>query len=188
MERTEQIGPRICLLTGPPGCGKTTLVCRVVESLSAVRVAGFVTAEIREHGRRQGFTARCFNGETCVMAHRRIHSSQRVGAYGVNVAAFDRTVVAALESAQSPELYVLDEIGKMEAHSPRFVALVERLAAGHVPILATIPVTPLPLVVQLQQRADARLVRMDAASREAGAGEVTQWCRERGFSLVASGE
>jgi nucleoside-triphosphatase THEP1 len=45
------------LLTGPPSCGKTTIVRRVVELLKARRLAGFYTEELREHGRRFGFKA-----------------------------------------------------------------------------------------------------------------------------------
>jgi len=48
-------GPRILLLTGAPGVGKTTLVRRAAEGLSGLRVAGFTTEEIRDGGRRRGF-------------------------------------------------------------------------------------------------------------------------------------
>jgi len=42
------------LLTGPPGCGKTTLLEKVIER-TRVPCIGFVTKEIREAGRRKGF-------------------------------------------------------------------------------------------------------------------------------------
>ena len=35
------------LLTGPPGCGKTTVVRRVIHQLSHLRLAGFYTEEMR---------------------------------------------------------------------------------------------------------------------------------------------
>ena len=38
------------LLTGPPGCGNTTVLERVVEHLGDHRLAGFLTLELREHG------------------------------------------------------------------------------------------------------------------------------------------
>jgi nucleoside-triphosphatase len=43
------------LLTGPPGCGKTTAVRRLIDRLSDLRVAGFYTRELREGGTRVGF-------------------------------------------------------------------------------------------------------------------------------------
>ena len=39
-------------LTGPPGCGKTTVVLRLVERLRDLRLQGFYTEELREHGQR----------------------------------------------------------------------------------------------------------------------------------------
>jgi nucleoside-triphosphatase len=45
------------LLTGPPGCGKTTVIRRLVEQLGDLRQAGFYTQEIRERGQRVGFEA-----------------------------------------------------------------------------------------------------------------------------------
>jgi nucleoside-triphosphatase THEP1 len=35
------------LLTGPPGCGKTTVVRHVADQLTDLRLAGFYTREIR---------------------------------------------------------------------------------------------------------------------------------------------
>ncbi|MBC7104477.1 MAG: ATP-binding protein, partial [Firmicutes bacterium] len=46
------------LLTGPPGCGKTTVLRRLVGLLPAGTVAGFLTEEIREGRARTGFLAR----------------------------------------------------------------------------------------------------------------------------------
>ena len=45
------------LLTGFPGCGKTTVLERVAKHLGDLRLAGFVTLELREHGQRVGFEA-----------------------------------------------------------------------------------------------------------------------------------
>ena len=47
------------LLTGPPRCGKTTLVERVVDALEGrLRLAGFLTREVRRGGERVGFDIR----------------------------------------------------------------------------------------------------------------------------------
>ncbi len=84
------------LLTGLPGCGKTTVICRVVELLKDRRLAGFYTMEIREHGQRLGFEAVGLGGERVTLAHVGFHSGPRVGRYGVDVEGFDGIVRAEL--------------------------------------------------------------------------------------------
>jgi len=147
-------------------------------------VAGFLTAEIREAGRRLGFTALNFDGASCVMAHRKIRSRQRVGAYGVDIEAFERVIVAPLASAPQPEMYVIDEIGKMELLSPGFQRLIKRLVAGSCLILATIPVSPLPILTQLKQRNDTLVIRVVKSDRAAAARALAAWCQEHGFGFA----
>lgn len=42
---------RNMLITGPPGSGKTTVICRLLELLPLGAVAGFYTEEIRDGGK-----------------------------------------------------------------------------------------------------------------------------------------
>jgi nucleoside-triphosphatase len=68
------------LLTGSPACGKTTVILRLVELLRDLRLAGFYTRELREHGQRVGFKA--VGLSSCLratMAHVNFKSRQRVG-------------------------------------------------------------------------------------------------------------
>ena len=55
------------LLTGPPGCGKTTIIERLIERLADLRVAGFYTQELREHGQRVGFEAVGLSGLSAIL-------------------------------------------------------------------------------------------------------------------------
>src|ERR1700719_1196061 len=71
------------LLTGAPGCGKTTVLRRLAERLGDLRLAGFLTLELREHGQRVGFEAIDLNGQRAILAHVRSRSPTRVGRYGV---------------------------------------------------------------------------------------------------------
>ncbi len=54
--------PRILLITGIPGIGKTTVLRKVTERLGDVRVCGFYTEELREQGIRRGFRLIGFDG------------------------------------------------------------------------------------------------------------------------------
>ena len=50
------------LLTGLPGCGKTTAVREIAERLAGRKVAGFYTEEIRVGGVRKGFKWKRLDG------------------------------------------------------------------------------------------------------------------------------
>ncbi len=76
------------LVTGPPGCGKTTLMRRAVAELG-VPAAGFYTEEIRAAGRREGFALVTLDGRRATLASVRIRGPHRVSRYGVDVQALE---------------------------------------------------------------------------------------------------
>ncbi len=80
---------RVLLLTGMPGIGKTTIIRRVAERLKDRRIGGFLTAEIREAGERQGFRLVAFDGTARVIAHVGLPKTHRVGKYGVDIGVID---------------------------------------------------------------------------------------------------
>jgi nucleoside-triphosphatase len=127
------------LLTGSPGCGKTTVLERVVERLGDHRLAGFLTLELREQGQRVGFEAVGLGGHRVILAHVRYRSLVSVGRYGVEP---DRLVPLINEelnrSLGTVDAFLIDEIGKMECHCPSFTEVVRRLLEGPVPLLANI--------------------------------------------------
>ena len=70
------------LLTGRPGCGKTTLINRVVNNLG-LRAGGFYTAEIRAGDTRTGFKIVTLDGEQAVFAHVDLKTPQHLGNTGL---------------------------------------------------------------------------------------------------------
>jgi nucleoside-triphosphatase len=56
------------LLTGLPGCRKTTVVRHVVAALGGLRLAGFSTQEVRDGSRRVGFEVVGLGGQRCLLA------------------------------------------------------------------------------------------------------------------------
>jgi nucleoside-triphosphatase len=168
---------RILLVTGAPGSGKTTLVRKVAAQLGDLRLAGFTTEEMREEGRRVGFRIVPFGGRERVLAHVDLSGPARVGRYGVDVAAIDAVAAESLAPDRAVELYVVDEIGKMECFSQRFVAAMRALLDSDRRVLATIARKGAGFIAEVKRRGDAELLEVTARSRELLPEEIVAWAR-----------
>lgn len=156
------------LLEGRPGVGKTTLMVRLADLLRAadVPLAGFLTREIRQGGRRTGFALETLAGEEGVLAHVELPGPPRVGKYGVDLQALERLAVPALLQAPPDAVVLVDELGKMELASPAFRKAVEALFSGPLTVVATVHSHPHPLTDALKRLPTATLVRVTTANRD----------------------
>ena len=112
---------------------------KIVADLNIEKVAGFYTQEIRQNDARKGFCWKRLNGAAGTLAHVDIKGRFKVGKYGVDVDGFERAVVPVLDVERTDtELFIIDEIGKMECSSQKFVAAVRRLFASDKSVLATV--------------------------------------------------
>ena len=167
------------LLTGRPGCGKTTLIRRLVEGLG-VAAGGFYTEEIRRGGRREGFALITLAGQTATLASVHSPSRQRVSKYGVNVESIDEVGVPAIEWATArAALVVIDEIGKMELFSNGFrQAVLSALESGK-PVLASIMLVPHPWADAIKARPEVDVILLTEANRSQVQGDLLTRLRER---------
>jgi nucleoside-triphosphatase len=167
-------------LTGAPGCGKTTVLERVVEHLGDLRLAGFLTLELREHGQRVGFEAVGLGGRRAILAHVRFRSPIWVGRYGVEP---DRLVPLIdgelLRPSETIDVCLIDEIGKMECHCPQFVTTMRRLLGEPIPVVATIALRGSGFIAEVKQRPDVLIAEVTQANRQALPGQVAAWVKER---------
>jgi nucleoside-triphosphatase len=164
------------LLTGRPGCGKTTLVMRVVNEL-AVPAGGFYTEEIREHGGRIGFKLATLDGKEAVLAHVNFKTRQRLGKYGLDLSALETVGIEALRRAvRARQLVVIDEIGPMEIRSAVFRDVVNDVLDSPEPsgILATITARSLPFTDAIKKRPDVTLVEVRLDNRDQVFAELSQ--------------
>lgn len=155
------------LLTGSPGCGKTTLVLHLAERLGLKNLAGFITQEIRSGGQRIGFGIQTFSGREGVLSGIDIRSPFRVGRYGVDVAQFERVVLP--ELAKEPEtvdLFIIDEIGRMECFSKAFMNAVRNILDSPAPLLATIAQKGPGFIEEVKHRKEVDLIRVTADNRD----------------------
>jgi nucleoside-triphosphatase len=171
-------GPHALLLTGPPGVGKTTVVRRVAAQLEKRQLRGFYTEEIREGGERRGFRLRGFQGQERVIAHTAFPKIHRVGKYGVNVAAMD-DAAALLAPDPAARAYLVDEIGKMECLSERFVSAMRVLLAGRTPVVATVALHGAGFIAEAKRLPEALLWEVTHAIRDELPRRVKSWLREQ---------
>jgi nucleoside-triphosphatase len=150
------INNRHLLITGTPGCGKTTLIKKVVRHFSSWEVTGFWTNEVRKAGRRIGFDIVVVGGESGVLARVEKKSLKspkfQVGRYYVSTIDLEILVVPILYLKS--DLLIIDEIGKMEIFSSKFRQGLIYALNHHSCVLATIGRQSLPFLNSIKARED----------------------------------
>jgi nucleoside-triphosphatase len=142
------------------------VVRRVVEGFKG-KAAGFYTREVRQGGRRVGFEIVTLDGRIAWLSHVDFPGPQRVGKYGVDLEALHRVALPALGPSPGIELIVVDEVGKMECLSPRFVAALEGLWSAPLPLLVTVAEKGGGFITAIKGRPGARLITVTPANRDA---------------------
>lgn len=148
---------------------------KIVAQLDPEKVTGFYTQEIRQKGVRKGFSWNRLDGATGTLAHVDIKGCFKVGKYGVDVDGFERAVLPILDIEQSDAtLYVLDEIGKMECFSEKFVVAVRRFFASDNSVLATVAQKGAGLIREVKNYPGVKLFNLTTENREKVISEISQ--------------
>ncbi|MCD6536511.1 MAG: NTPase [Thaumarchaeota archaeon] len=157
-------------LTGPPGCGKTTAILRIVNELKkrSIRVEGMYTQELREGGRRIGFIIKRITGGEGTLAHVRFREGPRLGRYVVNLRDLEAIGVSALvDGLKEAEVIVVDEVGPMELFSQRFREAVEQLISSDKNAIITVHYRSRdPLVIKVKKTAGKNLIILNRENRD----------------------
>ena len=153
------------LITGPPRSGKSTLIEKVVQRISRP-VTGFFTQELREKGRRVGFSITTLDGNDGVLAHQDIKSRFRVGKYGVNLQDLDRIAVPSMLPSMPDQVVVIDEIGKMECFSRFFRENVLRVLSMENLVIGSIAIRGDRFIQSIKKREDVSLISISESTRD----------------------
>jgi nucleoside-triphosphatase len=165
---------KVCLLTGAPGAGKTTIIRQ--SQAGTFGAGGFFSEGIREGRQRQGFRIVTLDGRTAVLARVDVASASRVGKYCVDVASLETVGVAALrEAIRTLPLIVVDEIGKMELFSVSFRQAVTDALNSSKKVLGTIMLAPNPFTDAIKVRSDVDILEVTRTNRVDMLSRVTNW-------------
>lgn len=153
------------IITGVPGCGKSTLVKSIVAKYPGK--VGFVTNEIREHGERTGFEIETHTGETEVLASTQLQSLFKVSKYFVDTEVLARVIPKVTHFRKNDLLYV-DEIGQMQLHSLPFIndLVMKYFAAPNTTIMTMTGVYNDEIIAYIKKRRDIVLIEITKENRE----------------------
>jgi len=162
--------PNNFLLTGKPGCGKTTLVSKVISRLKekGLKVGGIFCPELREGKVRVGFMmVDLKSGNSKILAHVN-ERGPKVGKYRVNVRNVDEmTQIAIRRALEEDDIIVIDEIAPMEIYSEEFKKAVENALNSEKPLLAVIhEKSNLDFIGKIKRRKDALLFYVTPENRD----------------------
>ncbi|QER42492.1 dTMP kinase [Thermodesulfobacterium sp. TA1] len=147
-------GPRAKLfITGEPGVGKTTLVEKLFrffkkEIEPRFKLRGFITKEIREDSKRTGFKLLDLTSskeflfakrKDLVVGSKDLDKFPTIGSYVVFLEGLEVLLDENKKEIDNDKVFwLIDEIGKMEALSPKFCRFIEKILGSSQFLLATI--------------------------------------------------
>lgn len=136
------MNPKI-LITGPPRCGKSTLISKLIEHYlqKNFKIYGFLTPEVKKKNKREGFDVEdIYSKKRFPLARVDYYNTKfKLGRYSVFVEEFENYLDDILNIEEHiGNLIVIDEIGKMELFSKKFQDLIKSLFQSETPIIATI--------------------------------------------------
>lgn len=108
------------LVAAPPKTGKTTLVIKLAERFRHI-AGGFYTIEVTEANKRTGFEVVTLRGKRVLLASIYFKTPYRVSKYRVDIGAMDVAASELIWASQNKKIIFVDEVGKMECYSKKFV-------------------------------------------------------------------
>ena len=165
--------PLKILITGLPGCGKTTLCKKIIQALGDRKICGLLSEEIREAGGRRGFKIIDIKtGGEGMLAHVAQKEGPKVGKYRVNLSHLNKFANAIEDNC---DLIVIDEIGPMELHSEKFISAVRAAFESGRNVVATIHYkSKHPLVQELRRREDVITYEINEVNRNKVLEEIVR--------------
>jgi nucleoside-triphosphatase len=155
---------RLVLITGKPGCGKTTLIQQLSDHWGRDRCCGFYTLEKREGKIRTGFMWQTFDGQTGILADMQ-PGQPRVGKYRVHLESFER-MLPQLNNIPTTCVLLIDEVGKMECLSEKFKGLLPIWEKTDALRIFTVAKYGTPFIEAFKSRNRSHIIELTPSNRK----------------------
>eukprot|EP00293_Proteomonas_sulcata_P012326 CAMPEP_0184299560 /NCGR_PEP_ID=MMETSP1049-20130417/10148_1 /TAXON_ID=77928 /ORGANISM="Proteomonas sulcata, Strain CCMP704" /LENGTH=160 /DNA_ID=CAMNT_0026610033 /DNA_START=530 /DNA_END=1012 /DNA_ORIENTATION=+ len=148
-------------------------------ALSKLKMSGFITEECLDStGTRIGFDVVTLDGKRGVLARKGGGKGPKTGQYTVDVSSFESLALHSLDLSQDVDIFIIDEIGRMELHSDKFKAGVDCILDAKRPIFGSIAAARygrgVPYCEDIKARDDVLTLNLTKSNRNQIANEVAQ--------------
>jgi nucleoside-triphosphatase len=131
------------ILQGPPKIGKSTILKKVYALLEHKNPKGCIVEEERENGNRVGFRIKYLpeGHSTQLASSKETLSDIFVSKYSINIKAIENELIPymfEMKSESSHDVFIFDEIGRMQQKSDKFMSAVDHTMSISKPVIATI--------------------------------------------------
>ncbi|MFI5343049.1 MAG: nucleoside-triphosphatase [Chlamydiales bacterium] len=151
-------------ITGPPSSGKTTVIKKIIKLLP-ITARGFYTEEERINNQRVGFLMHSLDGKEGYLAHQEISSEYHIRRYGVSIANIESIAVPAI-MPNTEQVIILDEIGKMECFSQKFIVAAKQALDSPCIVIGTITLGGSDFILEVKQRSDIEIIEVTLDNRD----------------------
>lgn len=130
-----------------------------------MKVNGFYTEEERGNdGQRVGFVMHTLDGCKGYLAHQDISSQYHIRRYGVSIDNIENIAIPAIAPIPG-QIIILDEIGKMECFSPKFMTAAKLALDSPNIVVGTITFGGTDFIQEVKQRADIEILEVTPENR-----------------------
>jgi nucleoside-triphosphatase len=151
-------------VTGAPSSGKTTVIKKVIKLLDLPK-KGFYTEEERLNDKRVVFLMHSLDGKKGYLAHQDITSEYHIRRFGVIIENIESIAIPAI-TPNTEKVIILDEIGKMECFSPKFIIAAKQALDSRSIVVGTITLGGSDFITEVKQRNDIEIIEVNLENRD----------------------
>lgn len=132
--------PQNFFITGMPKTGKTSIIRKLIEKLEegGLKVGGFVSPGEKHHGTRTAFHVMDVETKKETILASVDGDGPKVSKYHVDIKSFESIVIPAMQKCDKYDVFVIDEIGRMEMKSRKFAWMLDKVLDSDTPLIISL--------------------------------------------------